>query len=108
MTEKTNPQAKKNNGVRTCTVILALAMLAASDVALAGGGGNPIQSMLDGLISFLNSGVMRSIAILACVGMGIAAYLGRMSWEMAMRAGGGIILTFGAAALVDQFSGYVV
>lgn len=106
MTEQTNMKTNKNTGIHTSTVIFALVMLMASDLALAGGG-NPIQAMLDGVIGFLNSGVMRSVAILCCIGMGVAAYLGRMSWEMAMRAGGGIILTFGAAALVDQFSGYV-
>ena len=62
MIKQMNPKAKKSNGVQTCTVILALAMLMASDLALAGGG-NPIQAMLDGLIGFLNSGVMRSVAI---------------------------------------------
>ena len=98
---------KQSSGMSgAVSVILFMSMLMACDVALAAGG-NPVQAMLDGVIAFLNSGVMRSIAILAVIGMGVAAYLGKISWEMAMRAGAGIILTFGAAALVDQFSGYV-
>lgn len=68
---------------------------------------NPVQAMLDGLIAFLNSGVMRSIAILAVIGTGIAAYLGRITWGLAGMIMGGMILTFGATSLVDQFSGFV-
>lgn len=68
---------------------------------------NPVENFLNGLIGFLTSGVMRSIAIIAVFACGVAAYLGRISWELVMKIGGGIILTFGGAALVDQFSGYV-
>lgn len=101
--EKTSRQDKANR-----YVVLALVVMVslAPQFAMAAGG-NPVQAMLDGVISFLNSGVMRSIAILAVISCGVAAYLGKISWELVMKIGGGIILTFGAAALVDQFSGYV-
>lgn len=68
---------------------------------------NPVQNMLDGVIGFLNSGVMRSLAILAVVAAGIAAYMGKITWGTGGMLMGGLILTFGAASLVDQFSGYV-
>lgn len=68
---------------------------------------NPVQNMLNGVIGFLNSGVMRSLAILAVIAAGIAAYLGRITWGTGGMLMGGLILTFGAASLVDQFSGYV-
>lgn len=85
---------------------ICIAICLLPEMALASGG-NPLQNFLTGLIGFLNSGVMRSVAIIAVFSMGIAAYLGKISWEMAMKVGAGIILTFGAAALVDQFSAYV-
>ncbi|MBZ2207152.1 TrbC/VirB2 family protein [Massilia soli] len=68
---------------------------------------NPVQNMLNGVIGFLNSGVMRSLAILAVIAAGIAAYLGRITWGTGGMLMGGLILTFGAASLVDQFSGFV-
>ena len=68
---------------------------------------NPVQAMLDGVIGFLNSGVMRSLAILAVIAAGIAAYLGRITWGTGGMLMGGLILTFGAASLVDQFSAFV-
>lgn len=95
---------RKKENIAAVAVFLTLAVT--SQAALAAGG-NPVQAMLDGLIAFLNSGVMRSVAILAVISCGVAAYLGKISWELVMKIGGGIILTFGAAALVDQFSGYV-
>lgn len=103
---KTNVATSKSNTHHSAHLAVFMFLALAADMALAQGG-NPVQSMLDGVIGFLNSGVMRSVAILAVIGMGVAAYLGKISWEMAMRAGAGIILTFGAAALVDQFSAYV-
>ena len=98
-----NHQAKKDLAVTA--LVLVICML--PELAFAGGSGNPIQSMLDGIITFLSSGVMRSLAILAVIAMGVAAYLGKISWELAMKICGGIILTFGAPALVTQFSSYV-
>lgn len=98
----------KNLFNRSNSAHLAVFMLCAlsADAALAAGA-NPIEAMLNGIIDFLNSGVMRSIAILGVFSMGVAAYFGKLSWEWALRICAGIILTFGGAALVDQFSGYV-
>lgn len=97
----------RNDRIKSAvTSLFIVALVVASDSALAAGG-NPVQQFLDGVIGFLNSGVMRSVGILAVISLGVAAYLGKLSWEMAMRIGAGVILTFGAAALVDQFSGYV-
>ena len=107
MRTKTVVDNKVNSNLNYAAIILTVALLALPELAMAQAAGNPIQSFLDGIIGFLNSGVMRSMAILAVFGMGIAAYLGKISWELAMKIGGGIILTFGGATLVDQFSGYV-
>lgn len=99
-----SPSKKQSTSYLALGVCLAICLL--PELALASGG-NPIQNFLTGVIGFLNSSVMRSVAIIAVFSMGIAAYLGKISWELAMKVGAGVILTFGAAALVDQFSSYV-
>lgn len=98
--------AKNQKSTSYLALGACLAICLLPELALAAGG-NPIQNFLTGVIGFLNSSVMRSVAIIAVFSMGIAAYLGKISWELAMKIGAGIILTFGAAALVDQFSAYV-
>lgn len=103
-----NLQRQKNDAFVSKAVSLALILCVTCmpELALAQTG-NPLENMLNGVISFFTSGVMRSVAILAVFSLGIAAYLGKISWELVMKIGGGIVLTFGGAALVDQFSGYV-
>ena len=96
-------QQKDLTPLQTLAVSFALtaALFAIPEAAFA--ASNPIQAFLDGAISFLNSGVMRSLAILALFAVGIAAYRGKLSSEWAVRIGGGIIFTFGAASLADLF-----
>lgn len=74
---------------------------------MAFAAGNPIANMLNGLIGFINSDVMRAVGIIAVISLGFLAYFGRISWEHAGKIILGLVLTFGAAGLVDQFSGYV-
>jgi len=94
--------------VVAATVVVALCLL--PELAFAqsgGGGGNPILAFLNGMVTFLNTGVMRAIAILAVFSLGILCYLGKLTFGVTATICGGIILTFGAASLVDQFSAYV-
>lgn len=96
---------KKNEKV--VATILMMAILMAPELAYAQPtGGNVIQQFINAVIAFLNSGVMRGIGILAVMSLGIAAYLGKISWELGMKIAAGLVFTFGAASLVDQFSGY--
>lgn len=100
----TRAQQQRNERMLTLGMVLVFGMLA-SPAAMA--GGNPIQSMLDGVLDLLNSGVVRSIAVLAVIGFGVAAYFGKISWDWAGRLIIGITCTFGAAGLVDFFSSSV-
>lgn len=100
--EQQNAQARKTNYAALAVVAACLLM-----PQFAFAAGNAIQNMLDGVIGFFNSGVVRSIAILAIIAMGVAAYIGKISWDLVMKIGGGIVLTVGASALADQFMGYV-
>ena len=99
-----NNHMSQNSNRQVKALALTFLLCCFSQAALA--AGNPIEGMLGGIISFFNSGVVRSVAIIAIIGMGIAAYLGRVSWELAMKIGAGIILTVGAPALADQFMSY--
>ena len=87
-------------------LLLALCAFMVPDLALAAGS-NPIENGLNALIGFLNSGVVRSLGILAIFALGGAAYIGRLSWEMAIRIIIGVVFTFGAAGIVDMISSWV-
>lgn len=98
--------ATSNHSIYATMIVVALCLL--PEVALAQAtGGNPILSMINGIIAFLNNGVMRGIAIIALFAIAMLCYRGKITFEHAGYACGGIILTFGGAGLVDQFSGYV-
>jgi type IV secretion system protein VirB2 len=84
-------------------VLLAVSLM--PELALADST-DPIGGMLTGVLNFFNTGVARSVATIAVIAMGVAAYIGKISWELAMKIGAGMILTFGASALVTQFGGY--
>lgn len=85
--------------------LLTLILLVISEPSLA--ATTPIENMLNGIVSFFNSAIMRTIAIIAVIVLGLMAFFGKLSWERAGYVVAGIVLTFGASALVDQFSGFV-
>jgi type IV secretion system protein VirB2 len=102
-----NTRTTKNNEVIVTMIVVAICLLPDLAFAQTGGGGNPVLAFLNGIITFLNTGVMRAIAILAVFSLGVMCYLGRITFGVTAMICGGIILTFGAASLVDQFSAYV-
>ena len=46
-------------------------------------------------------GLTRTIAIISVIACGIAAIAGKLSWDWAIKIIVGIVLIFGAAAIVD-------
>lgn len=83
--------------------IFALMLVVTPEFAYA----NPIENGINSVIAFINSGVIRGLGILAIFSLGIAAYLGKMGWDMALKIVTGVILTFGAAGIVDLISSWV-
>lgn len=83
---------------------LIVLMIALPQTAMAqdlfGTGGTFINNVL----AFLNGGFARSVAIIAVIGLGLSAVFGRFDLKRALWAIFGIILIFGAAALVDGIS----
>ena len=57
-------------------------------------------------VDFLTGGFARSMAIIGLAVCGFMAMMGRLPWGAALAVIGGIILVFGAAALVDEISGF--
>lgn len=62
-------------------------------------------NFLSALQSLLTSTWARIIAIIAVVFLGFAWMFGRISMQLALSVIGGIILVFGAPAIVDSISG---
>ena len=65
----------------------------------------PWDNTLDTLIGVLRGTTARAVATLVCVAIGYAAWVGKMSWKMAGSFVGGIVLVFGASAIVDLIVG---
>lgn len=53
------------------------------------------------VLMIFQGGLMRTIAIISVIACGIAALAGKLSWDWAIKIIIGIVLMFGAAAIVD-------
>lgn len=67
---------------------------------------DPVQGVADMFVAFLTGAFARSMAIIGLAVCGFMAMLGRLPWAAALAVIGGIILVFGAAALVDEIAGF--
>lgn len=87
---------KLNNlGIMTFLVISAFALI--PEMAMAA----PWDSAASSVLSIFTGGLTRTIAIVAVIACGIAALAGKLSWDWAIKIVLGIVLIFGAAAIVD-------
>jgi type IV secretion system protein VirB2 len=78
--------------------IVALAILAMSPaMALAA----PWDSTAEKVLEIFTGGMARTLAIIAVIACGIAAVAGKLSWDWAIKIIIGIVLIFGATAIVD-------
>lgn len=79
-------------------VLFVIPLLAqAQDIA-------PVTSTLDALHGFLQSTAIRTLAAITVIGLGITAMLGRLRGAWAASIIGGIVLIFGADAIVSFFT----
>jgi type IV secretory pathway VirB2 component (pilin) len=65
----------------------------------------PWDGMANWVLGMLTGGLTRTIAIIAVIGCGIAAFSGRLEWSRAIAIGVGCALIFGSAAVVDAMIG---
>lgn len=67
-----------------------------------GGAFGPIQAAVQLVIDFVTGPFGRALAVLAVIGLGIAAFAGKISWIACGFVVIGIGLVFGAPQIVDQ------
>lgn len=92
--------AKAETSKRTvgCMAVLAIGAFALMpEIALAA----PWDSTATSILAIFTGGLTRTIAIIAVIACGIAAIAGKLSWDWAIKIIVGIVLIFGAAAIVD-------
>jgi type IV secretion system protein VirB2 len=79
------------------TIALVPLAVLAQDIA-------PATGTLNAILSFLQGTAIRTLAAIAVIGLGVAAMFGRMRWAWAGSIIGGIVLIFGAVAIVSFFT----
>lgn len=94
-----NLQKKEN---QLFLAFLVLALWSIPQVALAAPAW---EGALKTIVDYVTGSTARYIAILAVVGFGFAAFLGRISWKRALEIVVAIAVVFGAAKIVDMFAG---
>ena len=87
--------------ILACFIVLISADNALAQAALFDSGTNFLQALVD----LLTNTWARIIGIIAVIGVGILWMLGRLQWGVAAAVVGGLILVFGAPAIVDSVAG---
>lgn len=93
-----------------CSIFLIFSSSDALAQAASGGSGalfGSLTNFLTALETLLTGTWARIVAIIAVVFLGFGWMSGRISWAIAGSIIGGIILVFGAAAIVDSISGSI-
>ncbi|CAN7655023.1 TrbC/VirB2 family protein [Acidovorax sp. LjRoot129] len=95
-----NAIAKREISGKTLTFIL-MAMIALVSMMPDAVMAEPWDSTAQKVLDIFNSGLARLLAIIAVIACGIAALAGRLSWDWAIKIVIGLVLIFGATAIVD-------
>lgn len=82
-----------------CTILLLPAPVWAQAL-------EPVQGVADMFVEFLTGPFATSIAVIGLAVCGFMAMMGRLPWGVALAVIAGIILVFGAAAIVEEISGF--
>ena len=61
----------------------------------------PWDGAANKVLEIFTGGLTRTLAIIAVIACGIAAVAGKLSWDWAIKIIVGIVLIFGASAIVD-------
>ena len=96
----TNAQQKRKASDRTVSTIammLVVLFFMAPELAMA----EPWDAAAQKVLDIFTGGLARTLAIIAVIACGIAAIAGKLSWDWAIKIIIGIVLIFGAAAIVD-------
>lgn len=99
--DKASKALVDRRAMQVAAVLGVVAVSMAPELALAGAGGNPWDSMGASVLQIFTGGLTRTIAIITVIACGIAAMAGKLSWDWAIKIIVGIVLIFGATAIVD-------
>ncbi|OGP09030.1 MAG: hypothetical protein A2048_06010 [Deltaproteobacteria bacterium GWA2_45_12] len=92
----------KKNETYFLVGLLATALFLIPQMAMAAAAWD---EALKTIVDYVTGSTARYIAILAVVGFGFAAFVGRISWRRALEIVVAIAVVFGAAKIVDMFAG---
>jgi type IV secretory pathway VirB2 component (pilin) len=67
-------------------------------------GPNAIESGLCNMIAVLNGPVGKGVATVAIFFVGVALFMGKMSWSVALAVGLGVAAIFGAESIIETIS----
>lgn len=88
------------------SALATLGLVMVSSPAAAQVGGNPIEQFLDNIVDFLTDGVVRSLAILAIIGLGVAALRGLLEGRTVVFIIVGMLFIFAPAEMVNLIEGW--
>jgi type IV secretion system protein VirB2 len=83
--------------------VISIVLAILTGAAFAQSGLQPVQSVLQTLITILTGPIASMIAILAVISCGFLAWTGRFTWGMAGSVIMGIVLVFGSTQIVAFF-----
>lgn len=98
----TNKANRKAADARALQLFVCAAMAVAvmtPGLAVAG----PWDGVGASVLAIFTGGLARTIAIISVIACGVAAMFGKLSWDWAIKIVIGIVLIFGATAIVDYF-----
>lgn len=87
----------KNSQASLAFFAVAGVLVLTPEIAMAA----PWDSTADKVLEIFTGGLTRTLAIIAVIACGIAAVAGKLSWDWVIKILVGIVLIFGAAAIVD-------
>jgi type IV secretory pathway VirB2 component (pilin) len=97
-----NKQNRKAADARALSLFIMGAMVAAVMVPGIAAAG-PWDGVGQSVLAIFTGGLARTIAIISVIACGVAAMFGKLSWDWAIKIVIGIVLIFGATAIVDYF-----
>ena len=88
-------------------VLLAFLLLTNYEIALAGSSKetDPIGYQLCQIVTVMSSGTAKAIAIVALIAVAIGMFMGKINWGVALTTAAGVIVMFGAPAIVKFLGG---
>ncbi len=105
-----NSVTKQNQEARMVSFFIISAfilMLFAPEMSFAAPADDPIAKALCRIFDLMQGSVAKTVGIIGIAALGIGLFLGKLNWGVAVAVGIGVVLIFGAPAVVKWISGGV-